>query len=115
MVKQVTVEHRPPLLRDNGSAYISADLADYLARHGVPHTHSAPYYSQTQDKIERYHRSIKNLICLEKFYFPSQLEQAVIAFVNQCNHHRYHESLDNLTSRLHHQKIQKGVDFISCH
>jgi len=95
-VTQVTVEHRPRLLSDNGAAYISADLAAYLARHGIPHTHGAPYHPQTQGKIERYHRSIKNLICLENFYFPGQLEQAIAEFVDHYNHHRYHESLDNL-------------------
>jgi len=29
-VTQVAVKHRPRLLSDNGSAYISADLAEYL-------------------------------------------------------------------------------------
>jgi len=28
---------------------------------------------------------------------PGALEQAVAAFVDQYNHHRYHESLGNLT------------------
>jgi signal transduction histidine kinase len=84
-VKQVAVQHRPRLLRDNGSAYISGDLADYLAQHGIQHTHGAPYHPQTQGKIERYHRSIKNVICLEHHYFPWQLEQAIGAFVEHYN------------------------------
>ncbi|MCL4249335.1 MAG: DDE-type integrase/transposase/recombinase [Anaerolineae bacterium] len=62
-VKQVAVKHRPRLLSDNGSAYISGDLADYLEHHGIRHTRGAPYHPQTQGKIERYHRSTKNVIC----------------------------------------------------
>ncbi len=96
-VQQVAVKHRPRLLSDNGSAYISGDLADYLAQHGIQHTRGAPYHPQTQGKIERYHRSIKNVICLEHHYFPWQLEQAIAAFVQHYNHQRYHEALGNLT------------------
>lgn len=96
-VKQVAVKHRPRLLSDNGSAYISGDLADYLAQHGIRHTRGAPYHPQTQGKIERYHRSIKNIICLEHHYFPWQLEQAIAAFVEHYNTQRYHEALGNVT------------------
>jgi transposase InsO family protein len=96
-VQQVAVQHRPRLLSDNGSAYISGDLADYLAQHGIRHTWGAPYHPQTQGKIERYHRSIKNVICLEHHYFPWQLEQAIAAFVEQYNTQRYHEALGNVT------------------
>jgi putative transposase len=51
----------------------------------------------TQGKIERWHRSLKNVICLENHYFPWQLEQAIAAFVQHYNHQRYHEALDNMT------------------
>lgn len=96
-VRQVAVKHRPRLLSDNGSAYISGDLADYLAQYGIQHTRGAPYHPQTQGKIERYHRSIKNVICLEHHYFPWQLEQAIAAFVDYYNQRRYHEALGNVT------------------
>ena len=51
----------------------------------------------TQGKIERYHRSMKNVVKLETFFFPWDLEQAIAAFVEYYNHERYHESLENLT------------------
>jgi len=28
---------------------------------------------------------------------PGDLERAVVAFIDHYNHHRYHESIDNLT------------------
>jgi transposase InsO family protein len=99
-VKQVAVKHRPRLLSDNGSAYISGNLADYLTKQGIRHTRGAPYHPQTQGKIERYHCSIKNVICLEHHYFPWQLEQAIAAFVEHDNHQRYHEALGNVTRRM---------------
>jgi putative transposase len=96
-VQQVTVKHRPRLLSDNGPAYLSGDLAAYLQTQGIQHTRGAPYHPMTQGKIERWHRSLKNVICLENHYFPWQLEQAIAAFVQHYNHQRYHEALDNMT------------------
>jgi len=51
----------------------------------------------TQGKIERYHRSMKNVVKLQTFYFPWELEQTIEDFVVYYNNERYHESLDNLT------------------
>ncbi len=51
----------------------------------------------TQGKIERYHRSMKNVVKLQTFYFPWELEHTIEGFVTYYNSARYHESLDNLT------------------
>jgi putative transposase len=96
-VKQVAVKHRPRLLSDNGPAYLSGELAAYLQTHGIHHTRGQPYHPMTQGKIERWHRSLKNVICLDNHFFPWQLEQAIAAFVQHYNHQRYHEALHNLT------------------
>jgi transposase InsO family protein len=91
------VVHRPRLLSDNGSSYVSGDLADWLHDQGMGHIRGAPNHPQTQGKIERWHQTLKNRILLENYYPPGALEQAVGAFVEHYNHHRYHESLGNLT------------------
>ena len=96
-VTQVKVQHRPRLLSDNGPCYVSQALKDYLQDHKIPHIRGAPYHPQTQGKIERYHRSMKNVVKLQTFYFPWELQQAIADFVAYYNHHRYHEALDNLT------------------
>jgi putative transposase len=51
----------------------------------------------TQGKIERFHRSMKNVIKLRNYYYPWELEQTIEAFVEYYNYERYHEALDNLT------------------
>jgi putative transposase len=51
----------------------------------------------TQGKIECYHRSLKNVICLDNYYFPSNLEKVVEAFADFYNNQRYHEALNNVT------------------
>ena len=94
---RATVVHRPRLLSDNGPSYISAELGTWLEGNGMAHTRGRPYHPQTQGKIERYHRSMKNQILLENYYLPGQLEERIAAFVDYYNTRRYHESLDNLT------------------
>jgi hypothetical protein len=51
----------------------------------------------TQGKIERWHQTLKNRILLENYFLPGDLEAQIAAFIDDYNHHRYHESLDNLT------------------
>ena len=69
----IKVNHKPRLLSDNGPCYISGELADYLEENGMSHTRGRPYHPQTQGKIERWHRSMKNKIFLNNFLFPVNL------------------------------------------
>ena len=50
-----------------------------------------------QGKIERYHRSMKNVVKLEKYFSQWELQRALARFVEDYNHRRYHESLQNVT------------------
>ena len=89
---------RPKLLCDNGACYISKDLKEYLnIVHDINPIHGRPYHPQTQGKIERYHRTMKNVVKLDNYYSPEELIRALEKFVPYYNHERYHESLDNLT------------------
>ena len=96
-VDQIRVKHRPRLLSDNGPAYVSGELREYLGERRMTHTRGAPYHPQTQGKIERYHRTMKNVVKLQHYYFPWELEAALRDFVAYYNNERYHESLDNVT------------------
>ena len=96
-VDRVRVVHRPRLLRDNGPCYISQELADYLGTHGLAHTRGAPSHPMTQGKIERDHRSMQNVVKLEKYCSPWELQRALARFVEDDNHQRSHESLQNVT------------------
>jgi len=109
-IDRVRVRHRPRLLSDNGPAYISKALAEYLSDLGMRHTRGAPYHPMTQGKIERYHRTMKNVVKLQNYYFPGELEYEIARFVDYYNNERYHESLNNVTPAdvyfgRHHQVI----------
>jgi len=94
---QARVVHKPRLLSDNGSSYVSTDLAEWLNDNGMDHVRGARHHPQTQGKIERWHQTLKNRILLENYYLPGDLEAQIGSFVEHYNHHRYHESLANLT------------------
>lgn len=94
---QAIVQHKPRLLSDNGSCYISGELAEWMQKQEMEHIRGAPFHPQTQGKIERWHQTMKNRILLENYYLPGNLEQQIGAFVDHYNNHRYHESLNHVT------------------
>ena len=49
-LEKARVLHQPRLLSDNGSSYISDDLAKWLERHDMAHVRGAPYHPMTQGK-----------------------------------------------------------------
>ena len=96
----VTLQNPPCLLSDNGPWYIASSLKEYLGKvYNIKHIHGKPLHPQTQGKIERYHRSMKNVIKLNHYFCPSELEKAIDEWVKYYNERRFHESLDNLTPR----------------
>lgn len=96
-LERVSVQQRPKLLTDNGPCYASSELRAWLEDHNVLHTRGKPYHPQTQGKIERWHRTLKDRILLEHYYLPGELERQITDFVHHYNTRRYHESLNNLT------------------
>jgi len=68
---------QPMLLSDNGPGFTSNLLAEYLTAHGIDHIFGHPYHPQTQGKIERFHRSIKEKVLLLVYCSPEELERSV--------------------------------------
>ena len=93
----VSEEDMPRLLTDNGACYISNEFQNYLIDQNMGHVRGAPYHPQTQGKIERYHRTMKNVVKLENYFFPDELRAKLAEFVDYYNNKRYHEALGNVT------------------
>ncbi len=96
-LSEARVCHKPRLLSDNGPCYISGELKTWPKDQDIEHTRGAPYHPMTQGKIERYHRSMKNVVKLEHYYYPWELDSAILEWVDYYNHERYHESLNIVT------------------
>lgn len=95
---RLKTKQKPKLLSDNGPCYVSNELKTYLKDQlKMKQVHGKPMHPQTQGKIERYHRTMKNVVKLNHFYHPEELIQALSEFVENYNNKRYHESINNLT------------------
>lgn len=95
---KLITKQKPRLLSDNGSCYIANELKSYLKdNYQMQQVHGRPNHPQTQGKIERYHRTMKNVVKLDNYFAPEELEMALEKFVSRYNNERYHESLNNLT------------------
>ena len=65
-------------IRRNGPCYIASSLKQCICKeYNIRHIHGKPLHPQTQGKIERYHRSMKNVIKLNHYFCPSELEKAI--------------------------------------
>ncbi len=71
-------------------------MKSYLADNELTHTRGRPYHPMTQGKIERYNRSMKNILLLDNYYSPDDLKAEIEAFVEYYNYQQYHESLNNV-------------------
>jgi len=96
-MSDVPVEDRTALLSDNGPGYLSRQFGEYLRLVGIRHILAAPFHPQTNGKIERYHRTIKGEISLVPYEMPSELKEAIEAFIEYYNYQRYHEGLGDVT------------------
>jgi len=108
----VPIEDRTVLLSDNGAGYLSQKFNQYLRLVGIRHITASPFHPQTNGKIERYHRSLKGEINQVTYDMPSELKEAIRAFIEYYNYRRYHEGLGNVTpydvyTGKHHEIIQK--------
>jgi putative transposase len=94
---EVPLRDRTSILSDNGPGYLSRVFDRYLWLLGIRHIVASPYHPQTNGKLERYHRTVKEQVKLVVYETPSALERAVDAFVDYYNYRRYHEGIGNVT------------------
>lgn len=53
-------EARPRIISDNGPQFIARDFKEFIRISGMTHVRTAPFYPQSNGKIERWHKSIKS-------------------------------------------------------
>lgn len=86
----------PTLLTDNGPAFKGWVLGDYLENKGMKHIFGRYYHPQTQGKVERFNRTIKDYIFVYAYNSPEKLQQALREGVDWYNN-RPHESHQNVS------------------
>jgi putative transposase len=51
---------KPRIISDNGPQFIARDFKEFIRIAGLTHVRTSPYYPQSNGKIERWHKSLKN-------------------------------------------------------
>jgi len=91
--RAVTV-HR--VLSDNGSAYRSHACRAACSELGVTPKRARPYRSQTNGKIERFHRTLATGWAFRRLYTgESQRRKALPGWLHEYNHHGPHTATEN--------------------
>lgn len=86
----------PTLLTDNGAGFVGKELAKYLRYHDMRHIFGKPYHPQTQGKVERFNRKLKDKVCLTVYYSPVDLERELRRAMAEYNA-TPHEALGNVS------------------
>lgn len=99
---------RPRVISDNGPQFVAKDFKEFIRLTGMTHVRTAPYYPQSNGKIERWHKTIKSDALRPGA--PASLEEAralVAHWVQHYNTVRLHSSIgyiapaDFLAGRAH--------------
>jgi putative transposase len=88
----------PRIISDNGPQFIAKDFKVFIRIQGLTHARTAPYYPQSNGKLERWHASVKRE-CV-RTACPESLEEArrkVESYVQHYNHVRLHSAIGYVT------------------
>lgn len=89
---------RPRIISDNGPQFIAKDFKEFVRLAGMTHVRTSPYYPQSNGKIERWHKTLKE-DCIRPFV-PLSLDDArrlVTNFVQHYNQVRLHSAIGYVT------------------
>ena len=96
--KEKFPEARPRIISDNGPQFIAKDFKEFIRISGMTHIRTAPYYPQSNGKLERWNQSIKSE-CIRPGV-PLSLEDAerlIAQYVTVYNEQRLHSALGYVT------------------
>ena len=88
----------PRIISDNGPQFIARDFKTFIRLCGMTHVRTAPFYPQSNGKIERWHKTLKAECIRPKT--PLSLDDAkrsVTEFVRHYNTVRLHSAIGYIT------------------
>ena len=89
---------KPRIITDNGSQFIAKDFKEFIRLSGMTHVRTSPYYPQSNGKIERWHKTIKQ-DCIRPAILLSKEDanRTIESFIEHYNHQRLHSSIGYVT------------------
>jgi putative transposase len=90
----------PRIITDNGPQFVARDFKEFIRICGMTHVKTAPYYPQSNGKIERWHKTLKGE-CLRP-QTPLSVDDArriVTRYVEHYNTVRLHSAIGYVTPK----------------
>jgi len=88
----------PRIISDNGPQFIAKDFKTFIRVSGMSHVRTSPYYPQSNGKLERWHKTLKQTCIRPKA--PQSADEArrqVETFVDEYNERRLHSAIGYVT------------------
>jgi transposase InsO family protein len=98
--RELFAQARPRVISDDGPQFVAKDFKEFLRQWQTTHVFTSLRYPQSNGKLERYHRTLKEQAIRPKT--PLTLEDArnvVREFVEYYNHVRLHSALGYVTPK----------------
>lgn len=97
-------EATPRIISDNGPQFVAKSFKEYIRLCGMTHVRTAPFYPQSNGKIERWHKSIKTECIRPRTPLSLKDAQRIVdQFVKYYNTERLHSAIGYVTpqDKLH--------------
>jgi transposase InsO family protein len=89
---------RPRIISDNGPQFVARDFKLFIRNAGMQHVRTSPYYPQSNGKLERWHRTVKQDAIRQKTPLSlADARQVVHDFVTYYNEERLHSAIGYIT------------------
>lgn len=89
----------PRIISDNGPQFIARDFKEFIRISGMTHVRTSPYYPQSNGKIERWHRTAKEVIRRKTPVSIEDARRVVGGFVEDYNTVRLHSAIGYVTPK----------------
>lgn len=88
----------PRIITDNGKQFIAKDFKEFIRIAGMTHVRTSPYYPQSNGKIERWHKTVKQQ-CIRPSSILSKddANRTIDKFIQHYNFNRLHSSIGYVT------------------
>jgi putative transposase len=89
---------KPRIISDNGKQFVAKDFKEFIRMAGMTHVRTSPYYPQSNGKIERWHKTIKQ-DCIRPgvLLTMEDANQTIAKFVSHYNYKRLHSAIGYVT------------------
>ena len=87
----------PRIISDNGTQFIAKDFKEFIRLSGMDHVRTSPYYPQSNGKLERWHKEMKQVVRARSLTNRDDAFDAVKDFVEYYNNDRLHSAIGYIT------------------